>query len=79
MSVRYAYIESVRLGNGEVPVCGMSASGKRLFGFRTFDDPFKSWRQTARNYVPSGYVPVFQPNRPAQVVTAPPKIFRARA
>lgn len=79
MSVKYAYVESVPLGKGEIAVCGMDCCGKLLFGFKTKDDPLKTWRQTARNYTPAGYEPVFRPNRPAQVATAPVKIFRARA
>lgn len=81
MSVKYAYVESVSLGNGEIAVCGMAACGKLLFGFKTKDDPFKTWRQTARNYTPTGYEPVFRPNRPAQAAPgqAKVKVFRARA
>jgi hypothetical protein len=78
MNVKYAYIETKSLGCGEIVVCGKNASGKLLFGFKATSDPFNSWRETARNYTPTGYVPVFQPNRPARVISDAPKVFRAR-
>lgn len=79
MSVKYAYVETKSLGCGEIVVCGKTSSGRLLFGFKATCDPFNSWRGTARNYTPSGYVPVFQPNRPARLVAPGVKVFRARS
>jgi len=79
MNVKYAYIETKSLGRGEIVVCGKNSSGKILFGFKATSDPFNSWRETARNFTPTGYVPVFQPNRPANLLGDNVKVFRARA
>jgi hypothetical protein len=78
MSVKYAYVEAKPLGSGEIVVCGKTSSGRLLFGFKALCDPFNSWRETARNYTPTGYIPVFQPNRPARLDDGAVKIFRAR-
>ena len=62
--IKYAYITKASLDFGELIVEGHTADGRLLFGFRTFDS--RSWQDRARRYVPSAYIPVFQPNRPAE-------------
>lgn len=55
----YCYITTTALGFGEIAVEGRAPDGRLLFGFRTMQDAFRSWRERARNYTPSRYIPVF--------------------
>ncbi len=66
--LNYAYITKEKLGCGEILIEGRNEGGEILFGFKTYDDGFCSWREKARDYTPSKYIPVFQPNVPARMV-----------
>lgn len=66
--MQYIYITEKKLGNGEIVVEGRKASGELFFGFRTHDCPFKSWRDKARSYTASSYIPVFGSGLPARVL-----------
>lgn len=63
--MRYAYITNNIFSDGEIAVEARAADGALLFGFRTRD--YFGWRNRAREYTPSSFVPVFQANRPAVV------------
>lgn len=63
--LKYAYITKRNLAFGEVCVEGRAAGGRILFGFRALSSMF--WRERARRYVPSDYIPVFQDNQPAEL------------
>ena len=64
--MKYAYISSTKLTNGEIIIESKRADGTLLFGFRTFN-PW-SWRNQALDWTPTGYIPVFQPNKPASLI-----------
>ena len=70
MATKYAYIEAVDIGCGEINVSGKTAGGRLLFGFRAMNDGFQLWRDKARAYTPASYIPVFQVNRPARLLAA---------
>lgn len=57
--INYCYITTAALGFGEIAVEGRSADGCLLFGFRAMQDGFRTWRNKARDYTPSSYIPVF--------------------
>lgn len=61
--MEYAYITNKTFPDGEIAVEARTAEGALLFGFRTRD--FFGWRDRARDWTPTGCVPVFQSNRPA--------------
>jgi len=64
--MKYAYITHKTFSDGEIAVQALSASGNLLFGFRTRD--YWGWRDRARDWTPSGRIPVFQANRPARLL-----------
>lgn len=59
ITFRYVYITRAPLQNGEISVQGRDKDGKIVFGFRAVDDGFQLWREKARAYTPSSYIPVF--------------------
>jgi len=63
--MEYAYITNKTFADGEIAVEARTAEGALLFGFRTRD--YWGWRNQARAWTPSGRVPVFQANQPAEV------------
>jgi hypothetical protein len=70
MEVKYCYISIRKLCANEFCVEGKKADGESLFAFYTMQTLPQIWREQARRRVPSGYIPVFQANVPARLLSA---------
>ena len=63
--MKYAYITNNILSDGEIVVTARREDGSLIFGFRTRN--YFGWRAQAHAWTPTGRVPVFQANKPAEL------------